>query len=119
MASVFPRVIVRNLERELCQRARAETLATQTKIKQVSRAFFCGCVHTSLCPHSGYPSYLSSNLLRPQTTFLQKECSKKLWVCEEVPRNQRKTRAHRDPVPTLVPEYKLSTFYFVGCFTEA
>ena len=36
-----------------------------------------------------------------------------------VPRNQRKTRAHRDPVPTLVPEYKVSILHFVACFTEA
>ena len=26
----------------------------------------------------------------------------------ETPRNHRKTRAHRDPVPTLVPEYKVT-----------
>jgi len=36
-----------------------------------------------------------------------------------VPQNQRKTRAHRDQVPNLVPEYKVSTLYFVACFTEA
>ena len=36
-----------------------------------------------------------------------------------VPGNQRKTRAHRDPVPTLVPEYKVSILHFVACFTEA
>ena len=26
----------------------------------------------------------------------------------ETPRNHRKTRAHRDPVPILVPEYKVT-----------
>ena len=35
---------------------------------------------------------------------------KKLTVGKH-PRNQQKTRAHSDPVPTLVPEYKVSTLY--------
>ena len=32
-----------------------------------------------------------------------------LWV--QVPRNYEKMCAHREPVPTLVPKYKVSTFY--------
>ena len=47
IASVSPQVIGQNLEKELCQRARTEMLARQTKIKQVSRALFSGCIHTS------------------------------------------------------------------------
>jgi len=35
--------------------------------------------------------------------------SKKLIVWVALPRNQRTTRAYRDPVPTWVPEYKVST----------
>ena len=37
-----------------------------------------------LCPHSECKNYLLSTLLLQQTPFLQKERSKKLWVCEEV-----------------------------------
>ena len=69
-----------------------------------------------LCPHSGYPSCLSSTLLFQQTPFLQKERCKELGYVKKLivgktPRNQRKSRSHRDPVPTWVPEYKVSTLF--------
>ena len=37
------------------------------------------------CPHSGYPSCLSSTLLRQQTLFLQKEQRRWLWVNSSEP----------------------------------
>ena len=38
--------------------------------------------------------------------------SVKLWV--KVPGNQYKKCVHEDPVPSLVPEYKVSTLYSAG-----
>ena len=41
----------------------------------------------------------------PSADAIFAEGAKTLTV-GKTPRNQRKTRAHRDPVPTLVPNYK-------------
>ena len=47
----------------------------------------------------------------PSADAIFAEGAKTLTV-GKTPRNQRKTRAHRDPGPTLVPEYKISTLYY-------
>ena len=38
-------------------------------------------------------------------------CEAKKLIVGKTPRNQWKRRAHKDPVPTLVPEYKGETLY--------
>ena len=58
-----------------------------------------------LCPHSGY-----AIVFRPLCSVSRRHfCKRSVIVCVALPRNQRKTRAYRDPVPTWVPEYKVST----------
>ena len=76
----------------LCPLSFVHTLGTQVVFRplcSVSRRHFC---KRSVARSYGY--------------------AKKLIV-GKTPQNQRKTRAHRDPVPTLVPEYKVSTFNLV------
>ena len=59
-----------------------------------------------LYPHSGYPSCLSSTLLRQQTPFLQKE--RRSWLFVKLLGANEKKPNSQDPVPTLVPGYNVS-----------
>ena len=80
-------------------------------------------VRSHLVPGHRFPGTVQSSALSklwvPELSFVHfapsadaifAKGAKKLTVGKS-PRNQQKTRAHSDPVPTLVPEYKVSTLY--------
>ena len=75
----------------------------------VSRHKFPGAVQNSALSTLWVPELSFVHFASSADAIFAKG-AKKLTVGKS-PRNQQKTRAHRDPVPTLVPEYKVSTSY--------